>query len=184
MAIACDECGKAMFCPAGKDWIICRCGPPQADALLLSPSDLRRLQYTQPWTVPYSDDFQADPRPHKDLEHALVHITKAAGILFGFVDKADHGTPVWDLQEEEIKKRTADFVMCAIRIANTQPWAKFDLAKAVLARIEEINGRHEKTSETKEGCPGCGFNPCVCVQEFKKFKKFKKSSSVPYREDF
>lgn len=101
---------------------------------------LREMQENLPWTIPYSEAFQMGKQEYSDLQHALIHIIKSAGILAARIDRADHGdTDAFAADLAEIHNRTADFVMCALRIANTAP-IPFDLETAVILRIEAVNG--------------------------------------------
>ena len=100
---------------------------------------IKDIQNQLPWTVPYSESYQEGAQSYSDMQHALIHIMKSAGILAGMIDKADHGEPV-PFDAQIIKDRTSDFVMCAMRIANRCPVGAFDLEKAVIERIESVNG--------------------------------------------
>ena len=100
--------------------------------------DLKQLQERLPWTIPYSDQFQSNKSEYADMEHALIHIVKSAGIIAGMIDKADHGENE-AFHRMNLKERTADFVMCALRIANTAPGGSFDLERAVIERMEFVN---------------------------------------------
>ncbi|MCA0314205.1 MAG: hypothetical protein LCH63_10255 [Candidatus Melainabacteria bacterium] len=106
---------------------------------------IRDLQAELPWTVPYSAAYHAGQQNYSDMQHALIHIVKSAGILAGMIDKADHGESV-PFDEQTIRNRVSDFVMCALRIANTCPTGAFDLEEAVIRRMEAVNG---VTLETK-----------------------------------
>lgn len=115
--------------------------------------DLKTLQHNLPWTVPYSEQFEKEKSEHADMQHALIHIVKSAGIIAGMIDKADHGEQD-AFHRMNLKARTADFVMCALRIANTAPGKPFDLEDAVLERMKmcnfvDIRFQHNHRS----GCP-------------------------------
>lgn len=103
---------------------------------------LRQLQTSLPWTVRYSRDFRANPQSHKDMAHAVIHVGKAAGKLFELVDNMDHNRDVADTRDhtDAFKKYVADFVICALRAANTWPGGPFDLHDAVVERLESKNG--------------------------------------------
>ena len=96
---------------------------------------LRELQTTQPWTVPYSQDFRATPTEHKDFGHAVLHAMKSLGRLAAVVEKADHG----EVDFSKVDKDLASLVVCAIRMANRVPGQTLDLEDAVLAAIESKN---------------------------------------------
>jgi hypothetical protein len=107
--------------------------------------NLSTMQQKLPWTVPYSGnfDFTKPYRPHADIEHTLIHIVKSAGILAGLIDQADHAANDYEYQKIwqslDVGKRTADFVICAIRIANVAPNGPFDLEQAVIKCMESVN---------------------------------------------
>jgi len=98
---------------------------------------LRELQTQLPWTVHYHRDFRAAPMTHKDFGHALLHVLKAAGKLATVVNDAEHGGS--EFKPEEVDKYVADFVVCALRMANTCPGRTIDLQRAVEDRIEVKN---------------------------------------------
>lgn len=107
---------------------------------------LRELQENQPWSTQpktmYNEAFQQSPIIHKDFQHALVHVVKAAGNLAGVINDSEHSVdqlPDWELNRYKIQGWVADLVICAMRMANTCPTGKFDLESATLARIKEKN---------------------------------------------
>jgi hypothetical protein len=115
---------------------------PPGGSLDLGEISLRQLQTNLPWTVRYSQDFRSNPQSHKDFAHALVHVTKAIGILSALVDDMDHDRAVADNStlRETHGKYVADLVVCALRAANTFPGGVLDLQRAVVDRIETKNG--------------------------------------------
>lgn len=112
---------------------------------MIKPRDygmsLRELQTVLPWTVRYSRDFRANPQPHKDFAHAVVHVTKALGNLAAFVNGMDHDRKLADAagNAERLGKYVADLVVCALRMANTMPGGVLDLERAVIDRINTKN---------------------------------------------
>jgi hypothetical protein len=102
---------------------------------------MREIQTSLPWSIRYSRDFRANPQPHKDFTHALVHVAKANGKLMALVDDMDHDREVADDPKlrETYGKYIADLVICAMRAANTFPGGVLDLEKAVLDRIRDKN---------------------------------------------
>ncbi len=102
---------------------------------------IRELQSSLPWTIRYSRDFRASPQTHKDMAHALHHVSKAAGKLHGLVDDMDHDREVANdpTLRERYGKYVADLVVCAIRISNTFPGGVVDLQRAVQDRIAKKN---------------------------------------------
>ena len=109
------------------------------------------MQRTQPWTAPYSRAFVAskngqgrvDAEPHRSLMHDLMHVTKAVGILASIAEWADHGSVrTGRVDQAEYEGRIADLVMCALHMANNPPegYETFDLQRAVIERVERVNG--------------------------------------------
>ena len=129
----------------------------------MSDKTIRELQTSLPWTIRYSRDFRAAPVTHKDMAHALHHVSKAAGHLHGLADDMDHDREVANdpTLRERYGKYVADLVVCALRIANTFPSGAVDLQQAVQQRIEEKNA--------PVGClhPGCQLTdgkPCAYAE--------------------
>lgn len=101
---------------------------------------LKLIQEKLPWNMEnYSEMFQASPLPHKNLGHALLHVTKASGKLSDIVNKLDHDQTLL-LPKSEFGKYLADLVICAARMANTVPGEPIDLGKAVFDRVESEMG--------------------------------------------
>lgn len=100
---------------------------------------LADLQAVLPWTIHYHHDFRASPVAHKDFQHALIHVFKAAGKLAAMVNDAEHAGFDW-AQDKSPDPYIADLVICALRMANTVPSRKCDLQRAVIERIESKNG--------------------------------------------
>ncbi len=100
--------------------------------------DLKTLQTNLPWTTHYHHDFRASNIKHKDFQHALVHVFKAAGKLSDLINQAEHKG--CEFISEETDPYIADLVICALRMANTIPNRVCDLEKAVIERIEKKNG--------------------------------------------
>ena len=103
----------------------------------MSDKTIRELQSSLPWTAHYHRDFRSNPQPHKDFDHALLHIVKACGGLATVIDKAEHGGHEFD--HEDVSKYVADMVICALRMANTCPNGIIDLQRAVEDRIAGKN---------------------------------------------
>lgn len=80
---------------------------------------------------------------HKDLGHALLHVHKAGGKLAAIVDDAEHGGVDFASVEvrTEVSKYLADFVICALRMANTCPDGLIDLQRAVEDRLVKKNNQ-------------------------------------------
>lgn len=94
---------------------------------------IRELQTELPWTVHYHHDFRASPMTHKDFGHALLHVQKAAGKLAAVVNDAEHGGAKF--LPDEVDPYVADLIICALRMANTNPGRVIDLQKVVQDRI-------------------------------------------------
>lgn len=101
--------------------------------------NIRTIQEKLPWGLPYAPGFKVSTIEYKDFQHTLLHVTKATGKLSAIVEDADHGRfpyfPAGDVQ-----KYCADLVICAMRLANTNPSGSFDLLGAVIHRLESKNG--------------------------------------------
>ncbi|MEP4193347.1 MAG: hypothetical protein ABJN51_19805, partial [Sneathiella sp.] len=99
----------------------------------MADKTLRELQSSLPWTAHYHRDFRATPMTHKDFSHGLLHVHKAGGKLAAMIDDAEHGGVDWSIQEvrAEAEKYIADFVICALRMANTCPDGTIDLQSIV-----------------------------------------------------
>lgn len=104
---------------------------------------LRDLQVSLPWTAHYHRDFRSTPMTHKDFSHALLHVHKAGGKLASIIDEAEHAGFDWASGEKraEVSKYLADFVICALRMANTCPEGIIDLQAAVESRLKAKNNQ-------------------------------------------
>lgn len=104
---------------------------------------IRELQSSLPWTGHYHRDFRASPMTHKDFAHALLHVHKAGGKLASLINDAEHGGIAWEhlTTREVVEKYIADFVICALRMANTMPEGVIDLQGAVERRIATKNNQ-------------------------------------------
>lgn len=109
----------------------------------MTDKTIRKLQSSLPWTAHYHRDFRATPMTHKDFAHGLLHIHKAGGKLATIIDQAEHGGFEWDVENErkEVAKYLADFVICAMRMANTCPDGVIDLQTAVEERLISKNNQ-------------------------------------------
>lgn len=110
---------------------------------------IRELQSSLPWTAHYHRDFRASPMTHKDFQHAVLHTMKATGKLATILNDAEHGGVAWETPEvrAEIAKYLADWVICALRAANTCPDGIIDLQRAVEDRI---TGKNNQLAGQKE----------------------------------
>lgn len=106
---------------------------------------IRELQSSLPWTAHYHRDFRNSPMTHKDFAHALLHIHKAGGKLATIIDEAEHGGS--DFAHDDVAKYVADFVICALRMANTCPGGVIDLQRHVEDRIGDKNQALAATAE-------------------------------------
>lgn len=109
----------------------------------MNDKTIRELQSSLPWTAHYHRDFRATPLTHKDFAHALLHVHKAGGKLAAIIDDAEHGGVDFAASgpRAEIAKYLSDFVICALRMANTCPDGLIDLQAAVEGRIENKNNQ-------------------------------------------
>ncbi len=103
---------------------------------------LLALQAQLPWTIRYSKEFRANTQTQKDFTHTLLHISKAHGKLCGAMEDADHHSALLDDPEFQTKFKgyVADYVICALRLANVFPGGPINLAEAVETRLELKNG--------------------------------------------
>jgi len=129
---------------------------------------LRDLQADAAWgSQTYSEAFNADRRPHRDMAHAVQHIHKAGGKLAAALDDLDHGEGT---DRSAVERALADTVICALRAANQWPGGAIDLQSAVEARMESkgmgaevcptCDGRGllplRTDGSTLANCPACG----------------------------
>jgi len=107
-----------------------------------TPLTIRELQKQLPWTIHYDEAFRNSPVAHKDFQHALLHVFKAAGKLASAVNDAEHKGHLF--KSVDIDPYLADLVICALRMANTCPRPTgrqpIDLQTCVEERIEMKNG--------------------------------------------
>jgi len=107
---------------------------------------LKDLQADAAWgSQTYSEAFNADRRPHRDMAHAVQHIHKAGGKLAAALDDLDHGEST---DRSAVERALADTVICALRAANQWPGGAIDLQAAVEARMES-------KGMGAEVCPAC-----------------------------
>ena len=104
---------------------------------------IRQLQSGLPWTAHYHRDFRATPMTHKDFSHGLLHVHKAGGKLAAIIDDAEHRGVDWGdpAERANVEKYLADFVICALRMANTCPDGVIDLQAAVEKRLVDKNNQ-------------------------------------------
>lgn len=103
-----------------------------------------------PWGLnDYSELYDADKAPHRDYRHAAMHLAKAGGMLLVTPEEMDHDpTPPQEnsAAHKDAAKRLADVVIVAMRMANTHPTGKIDLAKAI---EERLLGKKNEEQERK-----------------------------------
>jgi hypothetical protein len=103
---------------------------------MLNLSDLQEA-VARGWTNEgYSEPFNSSPVFHKDFDHALKHVRKAAQALENMTEAADHGAHWVDKDREAIAKYVADLIISAARLANVSPMGIIDLDMAVIKRLE------------------------------------------------
>lgn len=132
---------------------------------------IRFAQTNQPWTQPYSDNFEAaasgtddseghgipELLPHLYGSHAALHAMKSLGKIATVYEWRDHndddpesGRNYAGLRvqhKSDIRACAADLVTAALRLANLE---HFDLAEALIERVREKN---------KIGYPGVVKDP-------------------------
>lgn len=97
-------------------------------------------QVNQPWVVPYSTEFGTCLclMPHLYGTHTVLHAAKSVGKLAAVFEEIDHtGEPPTPAQIEIVRQKCADLFTTCLRLANLY---KFDLAAALVERVEEKNG--------------------------------------------
>lgn len=110
---------------------------------------LRRLQLTQPWTIPYSAGIDVAVEegtiPHLLGSHVVLHASKTVGKLASVFESLDHSRNVGEHGRSEpitagalltIRDMAADLVTEAMRLANLYD---FDLTQHLVLRSEEKN---------------------------------------------
>jgi hypothetical protein len=104
--------------------------------------NIQDIQLKLPWSAKeYSGPFARNESLHKDFQHALIHIMKATGQLAAMVELGDHHEASQStFPNYEVEKYLADIVICAMRMANTNPSGFINLQQAVVRRIESKNG--------------------------------------------
>lgn len=104
---------------------------------------LREMQSSQPWTLPYSNNFEdANSHgglPHLYASHAVLHAMKTLGKIAAVFEAMDHreNPTITTYEMQVLKDMSADMVTMALRIANLY---KFDLQSQLCRRVEEKNG--------------------------------------------
>jgi hypothetical protein len=86
----------------------------------------------------YSEKFNASPLKHKDFDHALKHVFKAASRLMEMTEEIDHSE--MELDPAAVRKYLADLVISTVRLANVNPSGELDIELAVFERIERKMG--------------------------------------------
>lgn len=79
---------------------------------------LNSLQASQPWEIPYSNEFDQSKaeNPARQISHDLMHVMKAVGRMADQCEKTDHGKGPVDRQI--FRDNLPDLVICAMHIAN------------------------------------------------------------------
>lgn len=99
---------------------------------------LNHIQKHLPWTLPYTTAFQAsnNGEGHRFLMHDIMHVQKSLGKIAAMAERIDHGKPESGLA---LADNVADLVICALHIANTNPFGRFDLGAIVVKKLEDRN---------------------------------------------
>ncbi|MGC1304774.1 MAG: hypothetical protein WA840_20585 [Caulobacteraceae bacterium] len=128
--------------PIGQMIDTLRASPSSPNGVRPITLSIRDIQSQLPWTIRYSTPFRDNPQPQKDFSHTLLHIAKAHGKLSGVMEDADHHTAL--LCDPEFQQKfggyVADYVICAMRLANVFPGGPIDLQEIVESRLEQKNG--------------------------------------------
>lgn len=87
----------------------------------------------------YSGTFNASPLKHKDFDHALKHVFKAAARLQEMTEEVDHSDEIV-FDKGAIRKYLSDLIISTIRLANVCPIGEIDIEASVFDRIERKMG--------------------------------------------
>lgn len=110
---------------------------------------IHHAQKFQPWTVPYAAGIDVAAEglvPHILATHTVLHAAKSLGKMASVFEALDHSRSVGIpgtseamtvQQKEVVRAMSADLLTAALRFANLYD---FDLAAALVERIEEKNG--------------------------------------------
>lgn len=98
--------------------------------------DLKETQDNLPWGADghgYSEQYNADKRPHRDIEHALMH----AGLALADAHRAvnDVAAHVGFGNREATTKALCDVMWNILRAANVFPGGAIDLDRSLAARF-------------------------------------------------
>jgi len=98
---------------------------------------LGHLQSHQPWTIPYSTEFQRSRKTNavRQITHDLLHVMKAVGRMAAECEKADH--VMKGVSYPTFRDNLPDLVICALHIAQ---YVGVDLETEVIATMERHNG--------------------------------------------
>lgn len=83
----------------------------------------------------YSKEFQKNKSVYRDLQHTLLHISKAVNRLQEMVEEADHsGANSQSFPYESLKKYLSD-IISATRASSVLPNGSICIEKAVIERM-------------------------------------------------
>lgn len=118
-------------------------GRAYAASATLPKYTLRWLQENLPWTLPYSEHFEATAYPLDRVKHDVLHVMKSLGRVAAECENHDHGRDR-KLYGPALAKEVADFVICALHIAKLEG---FDLEDAVIDNSSLRNGVNLRSSD-------------------------------------
>jgi hypothetical protein len=107
------------------------------------PFTLERLQKGLRFGQKYTPEYFADPRPHRDLAHAAIHMAKVAGKLAALVDTLDHTGCLSADEQLRAGEILADAVIIAARAASVMPAGAINLDAHVWVRAKEKDAWRE-----------------------------------------
>ena len=97
---------------------------------------LGELQKNLPWGAhEYTEEFNADTHPLRDMRHAYEHIDNAKAKIFKAVQ--DSHAHAGTVDRSEAARGLADLIICTVRMANTMLGGPIDLEQAILDRIAQ-----------------------------------------------
>jgi hypothetical protein len=149
---------------------------------------IRHAQTHQPWTVPYSNGVMRAAKadgpnaesvesaaivPHILGSHCVLRAAKSIGKIAAVYELRDHDPDddwadgkIREVRRNQIRAAAADLMTAALRFANLEG---FDLAEALIERVQEKNGTGYPALVIEELQPGeapRAFQPHVAEKRY------------------